>query len=94
MTDNEEKIKYQVLVNKKSREFLNKLDKLAYTNILSKMVSLEDESRPTGCIKLAIKDAYRIRWSVYRLLYTIDDDNKIISVYDIAHRKDVYKKKE
>lgn len=93
MTDNAEKAKYQVLVNKKSREFLNQLDKLAYKNILGKILSLEDESRPTGSIKLAIKDAFRIRWGVYRILYTIDDKDKRILVYDIDHRKDVYKKR-
>ena len=93
MTNSEKATKYQVLVNKRSREFLNKLDKLAYNNILGKILSLEDDSRPTGCIKLSIQDAYRIRWSVYRILYTIDDNNKIILVYDIEHRKNVYRKK-
>jgi mRNA interferase RelE/StbE len=92
MIDNEQKTKYQVLVNKRSREFLNHLDKLAYKNILGKILSLENESRPTGCIKLAIKDAYRIRWSVYRILYTIDDLKKTILIYDIEHRKNVYRK--
>jgi mRNA interferase RelE/StbE len=93
MTNIEPNFKYQVLVNKRSREFLNKLDKFAYKNILDKILSLENESRPTGSIKLAIKDAYRIRWSVFRILYTIDDNSKMIFVYDIEHRKNVYKKR-
>jgi mRNA interferase RelE/StbE len=91
MISNEKTTKYQVLVNKRSREFLSSLDKIAYKNILNKILSLADEARPTGSIKLAIKDAYRIRWAVYRILYTIDDKNNIISVFDIGHRKDVYK---
>jgi mRNA interferase RelE/StbE len=93
MTGREVKAMYKVLVNKKSRDFLNKLDEFVYKSILAKIFSLEDEPRPTGSIKLSVKNGYRIRWTVYRILYTIDDNEKAVFVYDINHRKDIYKKK-
>ena len=42
MTDKEEKSKYKVQVNKRSRDFLNRLDKFAYNHIMNKINSLED----------------------------------------------------
>jgi len=93
MTNSEEKTNYQVLINKRSRNFLNQLDNYPYNKILDKIMDLEKEPRPTGCIKLAVKEGYRIKWSIYRILFTINDKEKIIYIYEIAHRKEIYKKK-
>jgi mRNA interferase RelE/StbE len=54
---------------------------------------MENNPRPDGCIKLSDSEEYRIRVGIYRILYEIDDDRKIVSIYKIEHRKDIYKKK-
>ncbi|MFC2130816.1 type II toxin-antitoxin system RelE/ParE family toxin [Bacteroidota bacterium] len=36
---------------------------------------------------------YRIRVGNYRILYEINDNDKAVDIYEILHRKDVYKKK-
>lgn len=92
MTNYEKSVKYNVLLNKRSRAFLNGLDNFAYSNLLTKILGLENEPRPTGCVKLSVKNAYRIRWAFYRVLYTIDDKEHSVFVYEIAHRKEAYKK--
>ena len=44
-----------------------------------------------GVKKLKNDTSYRIRVGTYRVIYEIDDKNKIVTVYKIRHRKDVYK---
>jgi len=93
MTDYEKSNKYNVLLNKRSRAFLNGLDNFSYSNLLSKILDLEKEPRPTGCVKLSVQNAYRIRWTFYRVLYTVDDKEHNVFVYEISKRKDAYKKR-
>lgn len=51
-----------------------------------------DDPRPFGVKKLRGEyDAYRIRVGSYRILYTIDDTDRLVRVSVIDHRKDAYR---
>ncbi len=53
---------------------------------------LYDEPRPHNCKKLSGGGSrWRVRVGDYRILYEINDIQKIVSVYRIAHRKEVYR---
>ncbi len=52
---------------------------------------LQANPRPPGCKKLVGSTGYRIRTGNYRILYTIDDHAKIVRVYRIGHRRDIYR---
>ncbi len=46
---------------------------------------------PHGVVKLKGEDKmYRLRVGDYRIVYTIEDNDKIIKVTRIGHRQDVY----
>ena len=48
--------------------------------------------RPFGVIKLReYERAYRIRVGQYRIIYEIDDAQRLISVRYIRHRREVYR---
>ncbi|MHB8930548.1 MAG: type II toxin-antitoxin system RelE family toxin [Melioribacteraceae bacterium] len=47
--------------------------------------------RPIGVQKLTDQEGYRIRSGYYRVLFEIDDKQKIVHIYRIKHRKEVYK---
>jgi mRNA interferase RelE/StbE len=49
------------------------------------------EPRPPGCKKLKGQDAYRVRQGDYRILYTINDSNKVVDIIKIGHRSEVYR---
>jgi mRNA interferase RelE/StbE len=56
------------------------------------IMGLYNEPRPQNSKKLSgggLK--WRIRTGDYRILYEIDDSQKIVKVYRIAHRKEVYR---
>jgi mRNA interferase RelE/StbE len=48
--------------------------------------------RPPGCEKLAGADAwYRVRQGDYRVIYSVDDVDRIVQVVKIGHRREVYR---
>ncbi|MBI5055890.1 MAG: type II toxin-antitoxin system RelE/ParE family toxin [Nitrospirae bacterium] len=56
------------------------------------ILGLFEEPRPHNSKKLkGSSSKWRIRAGDYRLLYEIDDSQKIIRVYRIAHRREVYR---
>ncbi|MBN1760649.1 MAG: type II toxin-antitoxin system RelE/ParE family toxin [Chitinispirillaceae bacterium] len=53
---------------------------------------LASEPRPHGVKKLSgTMDGYRILTGDFRILYTIDDRKKVVTVYRIRHRREVYR---
>lgn len=56
------------------------------------ILGLYDEPRPHNSKKLSGGGSrWRIRVGDYRILYEIDDSQKVVKVYRIAHRKEVYR---
>ena len=48
--------------------------------------------RPTGAVKLAGRDDFRIRVGDYRIVYAVDDGEALVIIARIAHRRDVYRR--
>lgn len=56
------------------------------------ILGLYDEPRPHNSKKLSGGGSrWRIRVGDYRILYEIDNSQKVVKVYRIAHRKEVYR---
>lgn len=53
---------------------------------------LASDPRPVGAVKLAGRDDFRIRVGDYRIVYAIDDDDRIVLIARIAHRREVYRR--
>lgn len=51
---------------------------------------LAENPRPFGVKKLVARDGYRVRVGDYRILYTIDDEAKVVIVYRVMPRESVY----
>jgi mRNA interferase RelE/StbE len=82
---------YTILLTKKAQKQLDKLTNNIADPIIDAIGSLENESRPNGSIKLKGRESYRIRVGNYRIIYEIQDEELIIDVIALGHRKDVYK---
>ena len=60
--------------------------------IADRIRGLADDPRPVGCARLAgRKDRLRLRQGDYRILYSIDEEKRVVTVVRIAHRRDVYR---
>ncbi|MGL5795410.1 MAG: type II toxin-antitoxin system RelE family toxin [Waterburya sp.] len=57
-----------------------------------KIDALVKDPRPIGVVKLSgQEDLYRIRVGSYRVIYSIQDNQLLILVVKIGHRKDIYR---
>ena len=75
------------------RSALKSLRKIAAKDrerILAKIITLKEDPRPLGSLKLTNQEAYRIRQGDYRIIYTVEDNILLIEVIRIGHRRDVY----
>ena len=59
--------------------------------ILKRIEALKIEPRPPGVEKLSGQEKYRIRQDVYRIIYEIKNQELIIVVVKIGHRREVYR---
>lgn len=84
---------HTLLIKKSAEKELNRIDTQYTDTIIIKTDALKEDPFPPGCRKLVGSDSsYRIRIGDYRVVYTVDSEEKIITVVSIRHRKDAYKK--
>lgn len=83
---------YELLIERRAEKDLRKLPRDIARLVINKIKTLATEPRMIGSHKLRDSDnAYRIRIGDYRILYEINDKKKIVRIYRIRHRKDVYR---
>ncbi|KJL30081.1 type II toxin-antitoxin system RelE family toxin [Microbacterium oxydans] len=83
--------RYRVEFTAAAAEEIRKLDPQIRRRILAGVSELEREPRPHGVRKLAGYDnAWRVRIGDYRVLYEVIDDQVLVTVVRVAHRRDVY----
>jgi mRNA interferase RelE/StbE len=49
--------------------------------------------RPPGAVKLAGRDDFRVRVGDYRVVYAVDDSERLVIVARVAHRREVYRQR-
>ena len=71
---------------------LERLDATVIARILPKIEVLAEEPRPSGCKKLrGTADRWRIRIGDYRVIYEIDDTERIVDIIAVRHRREAYR---
>ena len=83
--------KYSVFILPSAQKEISKLPKPTQNKILKVLIGLSENPRPVGCKKLVGVDAWRVRVSDYRIVYSIEDHILKIEVIRVAHRKDAYR---
>jgi mRNA interferase RelE/StbE len=82
---------YSIEIKKSATKEMAKLPKIHLQRIVEKIQALSTNPRPEGCKKLSADEKYRIRVGNYRILYSIEDNQLIVYVVKIGHRKEVYR---
>ena len=60
--------------------------------IVSRIQSIAADPRPAGCEKLAgPANLFRVRQGEYRVVYLVDDAERIIEVIKVGHRREIYR---
>jgi mRNA interferase RelE/StbE len=84
--------KYRILIKPSAVKEIEAISpKKDRQRIVGRISKLAENPRPPGCEKLSGQDKYRIRRGRYRIVYSIEDQDLIIYVVKVGHRKDVYR---
>jgi len=84
--------KYTVIIKETAQKQIRKLPSAYFKKVKNIILGLAENPRPHGAIKLHGGDnEYRIRVGMYRILYSIQDDVLIVYIFDVDHRKRVYR---
>jgi len=82
---------YRVVIERNAEKDLDRLSAVVRRRVIFAIRDLGAEPRPPGCRKLVGgKSDWRIRVGDYRVLYEIADSIRVVSVYRVRHRREVY----
>jgi mRNA interferase RelE/StbE len=82
---------YQIVIKRTAEKELDALSSGVRDRIAVRLLRLEENPRPSGCLKLQGQDGYRLRVGDYRVLHSVDDRAQLIIIFAIGHRREVYK---
>ena len=82
---------YEILIEKNAEKDCKNIPFNIFREIKNAILDLKINPRPHNVKKLhGSKNDWRIRIGNYRVLYDINDEKRVIKVFRIKHRKDVY----
>lgn len=83
---------YEILIEKRAEKDFKRIPFDYFNAIKKEIIALKINPRPNNSRKLhGSKNDWRIRIGNYRILYDIDDQRRVIRIFRIKHRKDVYR---
>ncbi len=83
---------YTVIIKRSAQKQIEKIPKIYIYKVKTAILNLAKNPRPPGRIKLTgSKNIYRIREGVYRIVYEVIDKVFTVDVFDVDHRKQVYR---
>jgi mRNA interferase RelE/StbE len=59
--------------------------------LVERIRQLAENPHPPGCEKLSGQEKYRLRQGSFRILFTIEDRELVVTVVKVGHRQDVYR---
>ena len=84
--------KYRLLIKPSAVKDLEAIPlKRDRQRVVERIRKLAEDPRPSGSEKISGQDKYRVRQGRYRILYTIEDQDLLVQVIKVGHRKDVYR---
>jgi len=82
---------YNVLIKRSAAKELEAVPLKDRRRLVARIEALATNPRPAGVQKLSGEEKYRIRQGDYRILYQIVDEDLIVTVVRVGHRRDIYR---
>ena len=83
---------YSLVIERAAEKDMQRLPEDVHDRVSEAILQLKSNPRPHGSKKLTgMAGSWRIRVGDYRVLYDIADAVRIVRVYRVRHRKDVYR---
>ncbi len=82
---------HKIELRRKAQRALDRLPKNDFNTVLGTVKDLAKTPRPKGVEKIKSAGLWRVRQGDYRIVYSIDDDKKIVTILRIGHRREIYR---
>lgn len=83
---------YRIEIIRTAQKQVLSLPRTVQIELAKSVNQLSATPRPSGCKKLRGTDLWRVRTGRYRVVYAIDDDNKLVTIVKVAlRREDTYR---
>lgn len=85
-------MRYTISYVPSAAKVIRKLDKSTARRLLHAIGTLASDPRPNGCVQIKGGDGeLRIRVGDYRVIYSIRDEELVVLVLRVGHRREVYR---
>ncbi|MGA9059005.1 MAG: type II toxin-antitoxin system RelE/ParE family toxin [Terriglobia bacterium] len=85
-------VEYAITFARSARKELESLDRPLVNRIFPVIESLAQNPRPAKCKKLSgVQNRWRIRIGDYRVVYQIFDDERVVDIVAVRHRREAYR---
>ena len=81
---------YRIDLRRQVQKSLDKLPKSDFQAVIESIKGLARTPRPRGIEKVKSTDLWRIRQGDYRIVYAINDDEHIVTIVRVGHRREIY----
>ncbi len=83
---------HKLVLKKSARKELDRLLDTVFQKIDAAILCLKDNPYPfPHSKKLESENKFRLRIGDYRVVYDVNEKDKVITIYRIRHRKEVYR---
>ncbi|MGH9863521.1 MAG: type II toxin-antitoxin system RelE family toxin [Candidatus Acidiferrales bacterium] len=82
---------YRLILHPAVRRDVKSIPRHDLQRILNRIEALVDDPRPPGTRKIDDPGVYRIRQGDYRIIYNIDDAQRVVEILRVGHRREVYR---
>lgn len=79
---------YRVELHRSAQKQVLSCPRPAQIEIAQAIDALRDNPRPTGCRKLRETELWRVRVGRYRIIYSVDDEARLVVVVKVAARRE------
>jgi len=84
---------FEILWKSSSEHDLRKIAHQYIPQIIKAVEGLSEDPFPNNCRKLRESESsYRIRIGDYRVIYQVDSQSKVVTIFHVRHRKEAYRK--
>jgi mRNA interferase RelE/StbE len=83
---------HDIYIEKAAERDLKKLTAADFERIIPHLKNLAEDARPPGSRKISgTEHDWRIRVGTYRIIYELNEKEKVVSILRVRHRREVYR---
>ena len=82
---------YKVELRRRAQRALDRLPGTDFQAVIEAIKELAQSPRPRGVEKVKSTGLWRIRKGDYRIIYAIDDNQQVVTVVRVGHRREIYR---